>query len=410
MSGERCRFCHEILTESVVDLGMSPLSNAFIPEAEASGMEAFYPLHAWVCSACRLMQLAAFESPSHIFGDYVYFSSYSDSWLEHCARYTAAVITRYGLGAPAQILEIASNDGYLLQYFQRAGRLVLGIEPAANVAAVALAKGVPTEIAFFGRETAGRLRAAGHAPDLIIANNVLAHVPDLNDFVAGLKLLLAPAGIVTIELPHLQRLIEDNQFDTIYHEHFSYFSLLTAERIFARHGLAVFDVEELPTHGGSLRLHIGHAEAGPEIRPAIGDLRRRESAAGLDTPEPYRRFGARIVESKCAILDFLIGAHRQGKRVLGYGAPAKGTTLLNYCGVGPELIAFTVDRNPRKQGTLLPGTRIPVRDPAALIEARPDYVFILPWNLRDEVMAQLAEIRSWGGQFVVPIPYLQILR
>jgi 2-polyprenyl-3-methyl-5-hydroxy-6-metoxy-1,4-benzoquinol methylase len=405
-----CRFCGAALAETFADLGMSPLSNAFIAPERANAMEKFYPLHAYVCSACRLVQLAEFESPAQIFGDYLYFSSYSESWLRHAEAYAQAMIARFGLGPQSQMIEIASNDGYLLQYFQRAGIPVLGIEPAANVAAVAIGQGIATEIAFFGRITAHRLKEAGRSPDLIAANNVLAHVPDLNDFVGGLKLLLAPAGIVTVEFPHLQRLIDENQFDTIYHEHFSYFSLLTAERIFAHHGLTVFDVEELPTHGGSLRLYLRHAEsAAHPVSAAVGTLRRRELDAGLAGAEPYRRFAETVAATKGAVLEFLIGARRAGKKVVGYGAPAKGNTLLNYCGIRSDMIAFTVDRSPHKQGLLLPGTHIPIRDPAALIAARPDYVFILPWNLRDEIMAQMVAIRSWGGAFVVPIPRLQVL-
>jgi len=401
-----CRFCTAPLTESFVDLGMSPLSNAFVPAERAGAMEKFYPLHAYVCSTCRLVQLGEFESPEAIFGDYLYFSSYSESWLRHAEAYAQAMIARFGLDAGSQIVELASNDGYLLQYFKRAGIPVLGVEPAANVAAAAIAKGVETEIAFFGRATAERLRAAGRTADLITANNVLAHVPALNDFVAGMKILLAPDGVATVEFPHLERLIAENQFDTIYHEHFSYFSLYTAEQVFARHGLAVVDVEELPTHGGSLRLYLRHAG---RASPAVEALRQREIAAGLAGPEPYARFAETVAETKAAILEFLIGARRAGKRVLGYGAPAKGNTLLNYCGIRGDMIGFTVDRSPHKQGMLLPGTHIPIRTPEALIAAKPDYVFILPWNLRDEIMTQLAEIRFWGGKFVVPIPRLEVL-
>jgi SAM-dependent methyltransferase len=403
-----CRFCAAPLTESFADLGMSPLSNAFVPAERAGAMEKFYPLHAYVCGTCRLVQLGEFESPEAIFGDYLYFSSYSESWLRHAETYVQAMIQRFGPNAGSQIVELASNDGYLLQYFKRAGIPVLGIEPAANVAAASIAKGIETEIAFFGRATAERLRAAGRAADLIVANNVLAHVPELNDFVAGIKILLAPSGIATIEFPHLERLIAENQFDTIYHEHFSYFSLFTVEQVFARHGLTVCDVEELSTHGGSLRLYVRHAGSG-EVSAAVEALRQREIAAGLAGPEPYARFAETVVETKAAILEFLIGARRAGKRVLGYGAPAKGNTLLNYCGIRGDMIGFTVDRSPHKQGMRLPGTHIPIRAPEALIAARPDYVFILPWNLKDEIMTQLAEIRGWGGKFVVPIPRLEVL-
>jgi SAM-dependent methyltransferase len=410
VTASQCRFCSAELTETFVDLGMSPLSNAFVAAERAMAMEKFYPLHAYCCGQCRLVQLAAFESPEHIFADYLYFSSYSDSWLRHAEEFARRAAERFGLDGAAQVIEIASNDGYLLQYFRQAGIQVLGVEPAANVAAVARAKGIPTDIAFFGRATAARLRAAGHAPDLIVANNVLAHVPDLNDFVAGFKMLLAPAGRITIEFPHLQRLIEQNQFDTIYHEHFSYFSLLVAERILAHHGLTVFDVEELPTHGGSLRLYVRHAEQdSPAVAGAVAALRQREIAAGLDGPAAYRGFASRVAETRYALLEFLIGAQRAGKRVVAYGAPAKGNTLLNYCGIRGDLIEFTVDRSPHKQGMLLPGTHIPIRHPDDILAAKPDYVLILPWNLSAEITQQMAAVRDWGGAFVVPIPALRIL-
>jgi 2-polyprenyl-3-methyl-5-hydroxy-6-metoxy-1,4-benzoquinol methylase len=410
MTGQPCRFCGADLTESFADLGMSPLSNAFIAAERASAMEKFYPLHAFVCSTCRLVQLAAFESPEHIFGDYLYFSSYAESWLAHAAAYAQAMMQRFAICAASQVVEIASNDGYLLQYFQAAGVPVLGIEPAANVAAVAIGKGIPTDVAFFGRATAERLRAAGCRPDLIVANNVLAHVPDLNDFVAGLAILLPEHGRITIEFPHLQRLIDENQFDTIYHEHFSYFSFIVAERIMAHHGLRIFDVEALPTHGGSLRIyarHPGHGDA--PVSPAVTALRAAELAAGYDQPAAYRRFAENVVDTKCAILEFLIACRRNGKTVAAYGAPAKGNTLLNYCGVRGDMIRFTVDRSPHKQGMLLPGTHIPIRHPDAIRAERPDYLMILPWNLRDEVIDQMAAIRDWGGRFVVPIPRLQVL-
>jgi 2-polyprenyl-3-methyl-5-hydroxy-6-metoxy-1,4-benzoquinol methylase len=410
MSAGHCRFCNQPLSETFVDLGMSPLSNAFLQPDRATAMEKFYPLHAYVCGACHLVQVAAFESPERIFSDYLYFSSYAESWLRHAETYARAMIARFGIGPSSEVIEIASNDGYLLQFFHRAKIPVLGIEPAANVAAVAIEKGIRTEIAFFGRATAERLRAEGHAPDLIVANNVLAHVPDLNDFVAGLKILLAPAGLITVEFPHLQRLIDETQFDTIYHEHFSYFSFLVVERIFAHYGLTVFDVDELPTHGGSLRLYARHtSNAAVVTSPAVTALRQREIEAGFGGTEAYRRFAAQVVDTKCALLEFLIGARRAGKKIAAYGAPAKGNTLLNYCGVRTDLIPFTVDRSPYKQGLLLPGSHIPIRHPDCILEAKPDYVLILPWNLRDEIMEQMAAIRAWGGAFVVPIPTLRIL-
>lgn len=386
------------------------MANAFVRPEAAARAEPYYPLHAFVCGVCRLVQLGVFEPPEAIFGDYLYFSSYSQSWLKHAETYAARMAARFTLGPGSEVVEVASNDGYLLQYFAALGLRVLGVDPAANVAAVARAKAIPTEVAFFGEATARRLRAAGTAPDLMTANNVLAHVPDLHDFVEGFRVLLAPGGVATFEFPHLLRLMRHNQFDTIYHEHFSYLSLLVVERVFAGHGLAVFDVEELPTHGGSLRVfvrHVADAAVHPD-QPAVADVRRAEDAAGLGDLAAYRRFARSVVDSKCALLDFLIGARRRGETVAAYGAPAKGNTLLNYCGVGPELVSFTVDRSPHKQGLLLPGTRIPIRAPSAIAEAKPDHVLILPWNLRDEIADEMAHIRAWGGRFVVPIPRVDV--
>ena len=407
MTTRHCRFCDAPLTESFADLGMTPLSNSFIAPDKVGAMEPFFPLHAWVCSECRLVQLEAFESPQNIFGDYIYFSSYSESWLRHAETYAHAMTERF---APASVVEIASNDGYLLQYFQRRGVQVLGIEPAANVAAVAEAKGVPSEVAFFGAETASRLKASGVAPDLMAANNVLAHVPDINDFVKGFGILLKPDGVVTIEFPHLLRLIRQTQFDTIYHEHFSYLSLHVVQRIFARHGMRVFDVEQLSTHGGSLRVLLCHAGSARHVQTeAVAAVLGMELDAGLEASGVYQRFAQQVVETKCALLRFLLDARAAGKTVAAYGAPAKGNTLLNYCGVGAELIAFTVDLSPHKQGMLLPGTRIPVRPPEAILQAKPDYVLILPWNLQQEITTQMAAVRGWGGRFVVPIPTVQVL-
>ncbi len=404
----QCRFCANPVTLSFADLGMSPLSNAFVAPERAEAMEPFYPLHARVCDACHLVQLAAFETPEHIFGDYLYFSSHAETWLRHAEAYAAEMVARFGLDAGSQVVEVASNDGYLLQYFQARGVPVLGVEPAANVAAVARDQGIPTEVAFFGVATAQRLKAAGVAPRLMAANNVLAHVPDLNDFVAGFAVLLAPGGVLTVEFPHLLRLMRENQFDTIYHEHFSYFSLLTVQRVFAAHGLRLFDVQQLPTHGGSLRVYVTHGAAPHAETPAVAALLAEERAAGLEGRAAYAAFAEQVVETKAALMTFCVEARRAGRRILGYGAPAKGNTLLNYCGIGPEFIGFTVDRSPHKQGLLLPGTRIPVRAPEALLEARPDYVLILPWNLRDEIAAQMAAVRDWGGRFVVPIPTVQV--
>ena len=405
-----CRLCGAPLIRNFADLGLSPLANAFVASQNRNAMEPFYPLQAYTCDACCLVQLAEFESPQAIFGDYLYFSSYSASWLKHAEDYVARQIERFGLGPSSLVVEIASNDGYLLQYARRAGLRVLGVEPAANVAEVARAKGIPTEVTFFGAESASRLAAAGYAPDLMVANNVVAHVPDLHDFLEGFRRLLGPAGVATFEFPHLLRLIAERQFDTIYHEHFSYFSLLAIERALAAHALAVFDVEHLTTHGGSLRIYVKHTSnpALVETR-ALVDARAEELAAGLADPATYDRFAEVVVDVKCKLLRFLIEARERKQTVAAYGAPAKGNTLLNYCGVGPDLIGFTVDASPHKQGMLLPGTRIPILHPDAIREAKPDFVLILPWNLKDEITAQMRDVAGWGGRFVVPIPELTIL-
>lgn len=407
----KCRFCSAPLTVTFADLGMSPLANSFVSPEDTAEPEAFYPLHAYVCETCKLVQTRDVETAEHIFGDYLYFSGFSESWLKHSEDYAAAMIGRFGLSADSKVVEVASNDGYLLQFFKGRGVPVLGVEPAANVAEAALRKGIPTEVRFFGRATARRLAAAGHQADLIAANNVVAHVPDLNDFVAGFEILLKPQGVLTLEFPHLVRMMAESQFDTIYHEHFSYFSFLAIERILAAHGLTVFDVAHLPTHGGSLRVFA--RLAGNDALPVLGTvaaLRDDELAMGLDDLAIYRRFATGVVRTKLALLAFLIEAKREGRTIAGYGAPAKGNTLLNYCGVGPELIDFTVDRNPHKQNRLLPGTRIPVMAPEALLQAKPDYVLILPWNLKDEIMTQMAVIRDWGGRFVLPIPSVEVVQ
>jgi SAM-dependent methyltransferase len=409
MSERACRLCAAPLEVTFCDLGMSPLSNAFVKPSEAHRGETFYPLHAWVCGRCFLVQLQEFEAPERIFGDYVYFSSYSDSWLDHSRRYADAMRARLALGADSLVIEVASNDGYLLQYFKQAGVPVLGIEPARNVAAVAEQKGIPTLPEFFGRALAARLAREGRCADLVVANNVMAHVPDLNDFVAGLCLALKPSGVLTIEVPHLLKLIEERQFDTIYHEHFSYFSFGTACRALERHGLAVHDVELLPTHGGSLRVHAAPAKAGRAAGPTVNAVLAAERAARLDALETYGSFSEEVKRSKRALLEFLIGVKRAGKRVAGYGAPAKGNTLLNYCGIRADLLDYTVDRSPHKQGLLLPGTRIPVYAPEKIAETRPDYVLILPWNLRDEICEQMRGIREWGGRFVLPVPRVEVL-
>jgi SAM-dependent methyltransferase len=408
--GFACRSCGAQLRTTFIDLGMSPLCNTQIAVDRLQEMEPFYPLHAYVCDDCFLVQLQQFVAPEDIFGEYAYFSSYSESWVEHARRYVEMACLRFKLGPRSKVMEIASNDGYLLHHFVRAGIPVLGIEPAANVAQAALAKGIPTTVRFFGRRVADELaREHGHA-DLLLGNNVLAHVPDLNDFVAGMKRLLAPRGTITMEFPHLPRLMESNQFDTIYHEHFSYFSLLSVEQVFARHGLTVFDVEELHTHGGSLRIYARHADnASPPLSERILELRRREHEDGLGTRDGYHAFGERVHATKRKLLKFLIDAKNRGKSVAGYGAPGKGNTLLNYCGIRTDFLDYTVDANPYKQGKFTPGTRIPIYAPQKLRDTRPDYVLILPWNLKDEIMRQAAYIREWGGRFVVPIPELHVV-
>jgi SAM-dependent methyltransferase len=410
MTGADCRFCGAALQRTFVDLGRAPLSNAFLTAEQLRQMEPHYPLHVYVCEECLLVQLEEFATAENIFTDYLYFSSFSDLWLRHAEAYAARMTDELRLSAGSLVVEVASNDGYLLQYFHHRGVGVLGVEPAANVAMVAQAKGVPTDIAFFGEAAAQRLVDAGKAADLICANNVLAHVPDLNDFVAGFRILLKPAGIITVEFPDLLCLIAGRQIDTIYHEHFSYFSALVVDKVFARHGLRIFDVDRLPTHDGSLRIHACHA--GNAARQRTGRfhaLQADERAAGLAELTTYDRFAETAVDVKCQVLKFLIAARREGKLVAGYGAPAKGNTLLNYCGVGPELIRFTVDRSPHKQGRYLPGVQIPIFAPEHIIEVKPDYVFILPWNLEDEIVQQMAVVREWGGKFVVPIPHLCIV-
>ena len=405
-----CLFCAEPLRRTVVDLGMSPLCESFLTADQLNQMEPFYPLHVWVCERCFLVQVEEYVRPEGIFTEYAYFSSYSDSWLAHMKAYSDMIAGRLGLGRHSKVVELGSNDGYLLQYFVAKGIPVLGVEPAQNVAQTAIARGVPTVSKLFGRQTARELVAEGGLADLVCGANVLAQVPDVNDFVGGIKLLLKPGGVVTVEFPHLMRLMAENQFDTIYHEHFSYFSYLSAERIFAAHGLALFDVEELPTHGGSLRIYARHADdTAKPVAERATKLRAREVSAGLDRLETYDSFTAQVHETKRRLLEFLIGARRKGKRISGYGAPGKGNTLLNYCGIRTDFLDYTVDRNPYKHGRFLPGTHIPIHAPEKIKETQPDYVLILPWNLQNEIMEQLAYIRSWGGQFVIPIPDVKIL-
>jgi SAM-dependent methyltransferase len=405
-----CRFCGIELRRTFVDLGMSPLCESFLTAQQLDQMEPFYPLHVRICENCMLVQLPEYVAPEAIFTDYAYFSSYSDSWVAHARRYVESMIARLSLGPNSFVVELASNDGYLLQHFVDRGVPVLGVEPARNVAAYAVARGIPTVTEFFGEAAALRL-VANHGPaDLLIGNNVFAHVPALNDFSEGLHTLLAPDGVLTLEFPHLVRLIEGNQLDTIYHEHFSYFTFGTAHRVLAAHDLTVFDVEELSTHGGSLRIFARRADATDrEISPAVGRLLDGERAAGYDRLETYRSFGDGVASIKGGLLRFLIDAKERGKTVAGYGAPGKGNTLLNYCGIREDLLAYTVDRNPHKHGMFLPGTHIPIFPVERIAETRPDYVLLLPWNLREELAGQLAHVREWGGRLVVPIPTVEML-
>lgn len=393
-----------------ISLGTSPLSNSYLIKEQLNKMEPFYPLDVYICEKCFLVQLEEFESPEKIFGDYAYFSSYSDIWLKHAKAYVDKMINLFGINTQSYVIEIASNDGYLLQYFVEKRIPVLGIEPAKNVAELAIKRGIPTDIVFFGTETAKRMASTGKYADLLLGNNVLAHVPTLNDFVKGLKIILKPQGVITMEFPHLMRLIEGNQFDTIYHEHFSYFSFLTIEKIFKAHGLIIFDIDELPTHGGSLRIYAKHEEDNTkEVSKKVIGLKQREIDAGYTNINSYLTFNEKVKAIKRDILNFFIKAKEEGKTIVGYGAPAKGNTLLNYCGVRTDFIDYTVDRNPYKQGRYLPGSHIPIEAPDKIKDTKPDYVFILPWNLKDEIMEQMAFIREWGGKFVIPIPIVQVI-
>jgi hypothetical protein len=409
-SPAHCRHCSTPLHYTFVDLGMSPLCESFLPADRLNMMEPFYPLHVFVCEQCFLVQLEEYVTPDEIFTEYAYFSSYAESWLRHAELYTQQMTARWGLGERSQVVELASNDGYLLQYFVAQNIPVLGVEPAANVAKVAEAKGVRTLVKFFGRDTARELVSQGTRADLLLGNNVLAQVPDINDFVAGMKILLHERGVITMEFPHLLQLIANNQYDTIYHEHFSYFSFLTVSKIFESHGLVLFDVEEIPTHGGSLRIYGRHKEDTTKpIGPRAKELLQRELALGFGKIETYANFGLKVEATKRRLLAFLVEARNAGRSVVGYGAPGKGNTLLNYCGIRTDFLDYTVDRNPYKHGRFTPGTHIPIYPPDRIRETRPDYVLILPWNVKDEVMTQMAYIRDWGGKFVVPIPDVAIL-
>ena len=404
-----CRSCGATLRHTFVNLGMSPLANSYVKAEHLNKIEPFFPLHVYVCAECFLVQLESIAKPEDIFSDYAYFSSYSDSWLDHARAYTDCVTERFGLNNKSWVVEIASNDGYLLQFFVAKGIPVLGIEPAANVAQAAVQKGIFTVVRFFGEDTARDLLSHGKQADLIIGNNVLAHVPDINGFVRGLKLLLHKTGVITLEFPHLMRLMQENQFDTIYHEHLSYLSLLAIRKLFHRHGLKVFDVDELTTHGGSLRIYAGHEDDSLKvIGKRVEEVLSREEKAGLTNLEHYLAFGEQVKETKRKFLEFLTAAKSEKKSVVGYGAPAKGNTLLNYCGISTDLIDYTVDRSPYKQGHFLPGTHIPIYSPERIRQTMPDYLLILPWNLKDEIMDQMKYIKQWNGCFVVPIPEVRM--
>ena len=400
-----CRFCNTVLEHSFTDLGLAPPCQSQVAPQNANKGEAFYPLHAFVCAKCHLVQLQEFVTPADIFSEYAYFSSFSDTWLKHVKAYSDKMVERFGIDAKSSVIEIASNDGYLLQWFKEKGVPVLGIEPAANVAAAAAKKGIPSVVKFFGRGTAKEVAAEHGKADLLLGNNVLAHVPDLMDFVGGMKILLKEGGVITMEFPHLLQLMDQNQFDTIYHEHFSYFSFTTVEKIFAAHGITLFDVEELPTHGGSLRIYGRHAEdVSKPVGERVAELRAREDKLGYNKLETYLAFGEKVKETKRKVLECLSQAKRQGKTVVQYGAAGKANTLLNYCGIRNDFMEYAVDKNPYKQNNYLPGSRLPVYPPDRLKETRPDFVFIGVWNLKEEIMAQTAYIREWGGKWIVPIP------
>jgi SAM-dependent methyltransferase len=402
-----CRACDSPLTDVVVDLGMSPLCESFLPASSLNAMERFFPLVVYVCSRCLLVQLDEYITPADIFTEYAYFSSYSSSWIEHGERYTDAIVDRLGLGTTSRVVELASNDGYLLQHFVARGIPALGVEPARNVASVAIENGIETIVDFFGAALARAMAERGLTADLVIGNNVLAQVPDLRDFIEGVAVLLKPAGTATFEFPHVLRLLEDNQFDTIYHEHFSYFSVLAIAPLLERFGLCMVDVDEVSTHGGSLRLYVQHAGARPGR--SVQALLDKELAAGLDSTATYKRFGARAAQTKRNLLRVLGSIKDSGATIAGYGAPGKGNTLLNYCGIRTDYLDYTVDRNPHKHGKFLPGTHIPIHPPSRIFETRPDYVVVLPWNLRDEIVAQMAGIRDWGGRFIIPIPHAEVV-
>jgi len=409
MKNKNCRYCNANLTKTFVDLGISPLSNSYVSADKLNEKEVFYPLQVFVCEKCYLVQLSEFESPQNIFNDYAYFSSYSDSWLKHAENYVKMMIKKFQINEENLVIELASNDGYLLQFFKKSGIPILGIEPAANVAKVAESKGIPTIVKFFGVDIAKELVRKKKQPDLIVGNNVLAHVPNLNDFVKGMKILLNQKGIITMEVPHLLQLIQNNQFDTIYHEHFSYFSLLSVNRIFSSHGLTIFDVEEIPTHGGSLRIFATHSENNTfHVSKKVDELIDKEKKFGLTNIDTYTEFSKKVQEIKKNIREFFINAKKEGKKIFCYGAAAKGNTLLNYCSIGRDFIDCVVDLSPYKQGLFLPGTHIPIKNPDYIKKIKPNYLVILPWNLKEEIMEQMSFIREWEGKFVVLIPEVKI--
>jgi len=409
----QCRFCEENLNHVMCDLGLSPFANSYRSFQSSKFTEVMYPLKVRVCSKCYLSQLEKFVNPSEIFGEYLYLSSYSSTWVEHSKRYCDMMIARFGFGPGSQVVEIASNDGYLLQHFKDRNVRVLGIEPAANVAKIAWEKrGIPSFVKFFGVDTANELVENELAADLLMGNNVLAHVPDINDFVAGLRIALKPFGVITFEFPHLQRLIEYNQFDTVYHEHFSYLSLLSVRKIFSRHHLEIFDVEEIGTHGGSIRIFACHSEISAERYPVsnrVQEMEEQEIRFGLADMKTYQNFSEKVIVSKFKLIKFLKSVRSSGQKVVCYGAAAKGVTLINYCGITDEYVEYVVDKNPYKQNRYMPGSSIPIYDPQKILETKPDYVLILPWNIKEEIMSEMASIRDWGGKFVVPIPEVAIM-
>jgi SAM-dependent methyltransferase len=404
-----CRLCNRPLETTFIDLGMSPLCESFLTAEQINQMELYYPLHALVCSECFLVQLQEYVKPERIFDEYAYFSSYSTTWVEHARYYCEMIKARLGLDSKSLVLEIASNDGYLLQHFPPLGISVIGIEPAGNVAKAAQAKNIPTLVKFFGLTLARELASEGRRADLVIGNNVLAQVPDLNDFAAGLAEVVAPNGVITLEFPHLERLITENQFDTVYHEHFSYFSLVTIDRLTRKHGLRVFDVEQLPTHGGSLRVYLCRADSSHATSPNVDALLAHEREVGLEDITSYTRFSTRVYHTKRELLSFLIECKEKGAKLCGYGAPGKGNTLLNYCGIGTDFLDFTVDRNPYKHGRFTPGMHIPIYPVSAIGEARPDYLLVLPWNLKREIVEQMRYVGDWGCKIVVPIPAVEVI-